>query len=82
MEPSGEAGKAWGVGSTSTDEPRQSKRSGAELDVLIIDAGRSILREEGVATTSANLACKRVDEGVDRDAGLCLTNGAAPKSSA
>ena len=73
MEPSGEAGKAWGVGSTSTDEPRQSKRSG-ELDVLIIDAGRSILREEGVATTSANLACKRVDEGVDRDAGLCLTN--------
>jgi hypothetical protein len=63
-----------GVGSRSTDEPRQSKRSREVLDVLMIDAGRSILREEGVATTSANVACKRVYEGVDRDAGLCLTN--------
>jgi len=39
MEPSGEAGDARGVGSRSTDGPRQSKRSREELDVLLIDAG-------------------------------------------
>ncbi|HEY4948005.1 MAG TPA: hypothetical protein VII19_08900 [Acidimicrobiales bacterium] len=55
-------------------EPRQPKRSREELHALLIDAGRSILREEGFGTTSGNLTFKKVYERVERDAGVRLTN--------
>ncbi len=55
-------------------ESRQPKRSREELHALLIDAGRSILREEGFGTTSGNLTFKKVYERVERDAGVRLTN--------
>ena len=45
----------------------------------MVDAGRAILHEEGIETSSNNLTFKRVFERVERDTGRRLTNASIIK---
>ncbi len=55
-------------------ERRKARLSRDELRVLMLDAGREILKEEGIEATTNNLTFKRVFEHVERDTGIQLTN--------
>jgi hypothetical protein len=61
------------------DGKRQPKQSREELRSLLIDTGRSILREEGMGTGAETLTFKRVFERVEQDRGLRLTNASIIK---
>jgi hypothetical protein len=52
-------------------QPRQSKE---ELRALLLEAGSSILREEGLGTGAEALTFKRVFDRVEQDTGIRLTN--------
>jgi hypothetical protein len=54
--------------------PRRPKQSRTELRSLLLDTGRTVLREEGLGTGAEALTFKRVFERVQRDTGLRLTN--------
>ncbi len=58
----------------STPPRRQSKQSRDELRATLLEAGREILREEGLETGSANLTFKRVFERVEKESDLRVTN--------
>lgn len=53
---------------------RQPKQSREELRALLVEAGRSILREEGMGTGAETLTFKRVFQRVEKETGLRLTN--------
>jgi hypothetical protein len=53
---------------------RRPKLSRDELYSLLIETGRTILREEGLGTGAESLTFKRVFERVEGDTGLRLTN--------
>jgi hypothetical protein len=58
---------------------RQPKLSREEIHALLVDAGRTILREEGMGTGAEALTFKRVLERVERDHGVRLTNASIIK---
>ena len=55
----------------ATDRPRLSRD---ELHNLFIEAGRAILREEGLGAGGDSLTFKRVRERVEADTGIRITN--------
>ena len=58
---------------------RQKRQSKQALRQLMVDAGRAIVNEEGIETSSNNLTFKRVFERVERDTGRHLTNASIIK---
>jgi hypothetical protein len=56
------------------DDASRPRRSRAELRQLLLDAGRSILEEEGLAVGAGDLTFKRVFEHVESTTGVRLTN--------
>ena len=58
---------------TSPPTPRK-RQSSTVLRQHLLEAGRSILQEEGLETTSSNLTFKRVFDRVAQDTGRQLTN--------
>jgi hypothetical protein len=58
---------------------RQPKLSREEIHTLLVDVGRTILREEGMGTGAEALTFKRVLERVERDHGVRLTNASIIK---
>jgi hypothetical protein len=61
-------------GAAAEPPPRRPKLSRHELYDLLIETGRTILREEGLGTGAESLTFKRVFERVEEDTGLRLTN--------
>ena len=53
---------------------RQPKQSRDELRGLLVETGRSILRDEGLGAGAESLTFKRVFDRVERDTGVRLTN--------
>lgn len=66
--PAGDSG-----GGVPSGNTRKRQTSG-ELRQHMLDAGRSIMQEEGLETTSGNLTFKRVFDRVAQDTGRQLTN--------
>jgi hypothetical protein len=58
---------------------RQPKQSREEIRALLVEAGRSILREEGMGTGAETLTFKRVFQRVEQETGLRLTNASVIK---
>ena len=55
--------------------PRRPQLTQEELHGLLIDAGRQILREEGLSCGAEALTFKRVRERVEADTGILIGNG-------
>ena len=69
-----ESTTADGAGDSAPAKPTRKRQTSRELRQQMLDAGRSILQEEGLETTSGNLTFKRVFERVAQDTGRQLTN--------
>lgn len=53
---------------------RRTRHSREELRTLLLDAGRSILREEGLGTGAEALTFKKVFDRLEQESGIRLTN--------
>jgi hypothetical protein len=66
--------RAGGTGAIDVREAPKANQRREELRATLLEAGREILREEGLETGSSNLTFKRVFERVEDEYGVRLTN--------